>query len=80
MTKQNHHELIYLIKARGWQGAARSFLDIIEPVAPIMSQFLLVMQPMAGIINAQNAIADLAQALDTSDGIETLRQQLDDNE
>jgi hypothetical protein len=39
---------------------------------------LWVIQPVAGLFGARNAIQDLAETLDMPDGVESLRQQLQD--
>lgn len=70
--------LIELLKSRGWQDASRTVLDVIEPVAPLVSQFLWVFQPISGMIGARNMIGELAETLDTPDGIARLRDQLGD--
>lgn len=66
------------IKIRGWSGAMRIVLDVLEPIAPLASQFLWVIQPMAGLFNANEMVNDLANALESEEGIETLRQSLEE--
>lgn len=74
---QNTQTLIQTLKARGWQNATRTMLDVIEPIAPLLSQFLWVLQPFSSVLGEQKVVAELAEALDTPAGIEALRQQLD---
>jgi hypothetical protein len=64
------------IKLRGWSGAMQTVLDVIEPIAPLASQFLWTLEPMAGLFNADHMVHDLANALDSQEGIEALRQSL----
>ncbi len=70
--------LVSLIKARGWQDASRTLLDVLEPIAPLVSQFLWVVQPLSSVIEAQDFVGNLAKTLDSPDGIDDLRKQLDE--
>lgn len=70
--------LIKLVKARGWQNASRTVLDVIEPIAPLISQLLWVFQPISNVIGARNAVQELAETLESPQGIANLRDQLDD--
>jgi hypothetical protein len=54
-------------------------LDAIEPIAPLAAQMLWVVQPVAGIFGGRRAIGDLADILDSRDGVNHLRQQLNEN-
>jgi hypothetical protein len=76
--KQTQHPLIRVAKARGMQQAAGIMLDVLEPIAPIAAQLLWVAQPFAAMWGFRSAVRDLADILETPDGIESLRQQLDD--
>ncbi|GAB5493958.1 MAG: hypothetical protein Phog2KO_41730 [Phototrophicaceae bacterium] len=76
--KRDTQSLINAIKLRGWQDATSSVLDIIEPIAPILSQFLWVVQPISTVLDADTIVSELAETLDTPQGIESLRQQLND--
>ena len=76
--KTETQTLIKLIKSRGWQGASRTVLDIIEPVAPLVSQLLWVFQPISNVIGARDTVRELAETLDSPQGIAYLRDQLDD--
>lgn len=70
--------MIQIIKARGWQDASRTLLDVVEPIAPLVSQFLWVVQPISSIVEAQDFVGSLAKTLDSPDGIDRLRQELDE--
>lgn len=78
MKKRDTQSLIKAIKLRGWQDATGSLLDIIEPIAPLLSQLLWVAQPVSRIFDAETIVRELAETLDSPQGIEALRQQLDD--
>lgn len=78
MDHRSQQSLIEMIKARGWQDAARAFLDIIEPIAPIVSQLLWVLQPAGHIIDVGDDLKQLADLLETAEGVQTLRQSLED--
>lgn len=78
IKKRDTQTLITTIKSRGWQDATRSFLDIVEPIAPLLSQVLWVVQPVSSIFDAQKLVRELAESLDSPHGIEALRQQLDE--
>ena len=75
--KSTSSEWISAAKARGWAESLRLCLDLIEPLAPIASQLLWVVQPTAGLFGAREAIGEIAEALDTPEGIEALRRELD---
>lgn len=51
-------------------------LDTFEPLAPLLSQMLWVMQPTAGLFGAHDWVADLADTLDSPQLLAALRQQL----
>lgn len=76
--KRDTQSLINAIKLRGWQDVTCSVLDIIEPIAPILSQFLWVVQPVSSVVGADTIVRELAETLDTPQGLESLRQQLND--
>lgn len=76
--KHTEHTWITAAKNRGLGGALHVILDVLEPFAPIAAQFLWVAQPIAGIFGARNTIGDLANVLDMPEGVETLRQQLNE--
>lgn len=68
---------IQTIKKRGWTGAFRTFLDVIEPLGPLGAQVLYVMQPLSGVLGWRDAVGDIAQALEQPDGIEQIRRDLE---
>ena len=70
--------LIQAVKARGWQDATRTILDVVEPVAPLISQLLWVFQPISNLIGARDIVGELAEVLDKPGGIDHLRKQLGD--
>lgn len=76
IEKHDTQSLINAIKSRGWQDAMGSVLDIIEPIAPVLSQLLWVMQPASSVFEADTIVRELADSLDSPQGIEALRQQL----
>lgn len=76
--KPETQSLIDMIKQRGWQGASRTALDVIEPIAPLVSSVLWVVQPVSTIFGAQKTVGTLANLLDSPQGIEQLREQLDE--
>lgn len=54
-------------------------LNALEPIAPLGAQVLWILQPTAGLIGGKgvrSAVADFAQALETPDGIASLRAEL----
>lgn len=77
-TKHTEHIWITVAKQRGLGGAVHVLLDVLEPVAPLAAGMLWVMQPIGGLFGARSAIGDLAAILDTSGGVENLRQQLNE--
>lgn len=76
--KPETQHVIQLIKQRGWEDASRTVLDIIEPIAPLVSSILWVLQPASTVFGARKTIGDLASILDHPQGIDHLREQLDE--
>ena len=66
------------LKARGFAGAFTVILDVIEPFAPIAAQMMHVVHPVSGAFGMRQMVGDLAQLLDTPDGIDQLRDQLNE--
>ena len=67
------------IKARGLTGAVTFALDALAPLGPLGAQLIWVAQPLFGVFggeNARHAIGDIAEALESPDGIEQIRQRL----
>ena len=85
MNNDSQHRWIIEAKARGLGSALRVAFDALEPLGPLGAQVLWILQPTAGIFggkSARHAVADVARALETPDGLESLREQLarDDDE
>lgn len=76
VKNEDTQAIVTAIQARGWQGIARTVLDVIEPVAPFVSQLLWIAQPAGRIIGAHHTIHALASLLETPDGIAHLQDQL----
>ncbi|QPC83486.1 hypothetical protein G4Y79_03635 [Phototrophicus methaneseepsis] len=64
--------------SRGWAPSLHLLLDVVEPIGPLAAQIAWVLQPAGSIFGAGHIFRDLAQALETSEGIQTLRRRLDD--
>ena len=79
MDKQppTRHNWVEAVRLRGWTGAARMLLDVLEPVGPLGAQVLWVFQPLSGVFGWQRAVAEIARALEQPGGVETLRRQLE---
>ena len=65
-------------KARGWDSGLLLMMDVLEPVSPLASQMLWVVQPMAGVFGAHEAIREIAEALETPEGLKILRAKLNE--
>ncbi|MEO0596237.1 MAG: hypothetical protein AAF126_09025 [Chloroflexota bacterium] len=76
VKNEDTQAMVNAIKARGWQGTARTVLDVLEPLAPLVSQLLWIAQPAGRIIGAQNSIHALANLLETAEGVAYLQAQL----
>ncbi len=73
-------EWLTALQSRGWGRLFSVLLTIIEPVGPLGAQLLWVAQPATRFIGGKvwgNALHELAQALETPAGIETLRSYID---
>ena len=70
--------LIQSLKVRGSSSAALLLLDAIEPLAPVLAQSLWMAQPLAAPFHGRDAVAELAEALETPGGLARLRQRLSD--
>lgn len=67
------------IKARGLTGAVSFALDALEPLGPLGAQMIWIAQPLFGVFggeNARHAIGDIAEALESPEGVEAIRQRL----
>ncbi len=80
MDKQSQ-SLDWLAKAKqkGYNQWLLVFLDVVEPIAPILAQGLWVAQPLSNLWGGTSAIQHLAEMLETPDGIDHLRQRLSDD-
>jgi hypothetical protein len=65
-------------KARGWDSGLLLMMDIIEPISPLASQMLWVVQPMAGAFGVHEAIRELAETLDSPEALKSLREKLEE--
>jgi hypothetical protein len=75
------NEWLQRIRARGWENALSTALDILEPLGPLGAQVLWVAQPAARVIGGWGeAVSGLAQALEEPGGIARLRRLLDEDE
>jgi len=78
-----NYDWIEKIRARGWGDAFSTALDVLEPLGPLGAQLLWVAQPAAHWLGGWGeSLGELALALEDPDGIERLRELLeqDDNE
>ena len=65
-------------RRRGSAPLLLSLLDAIEPIAPVLAQGLLVMEPLALLWGGGGALRALSEQLEEPGGLEALRQQLAD--
>jgi hypothetical protein len=76
--KQISDTWIEAAKARGWNSGLLLLMDVIEPISPLASQMLWVVQPMAGVFGAHEAVREIAEALETPEGLKALRDKLNE--
>ena len=76
--KPNSDTWIEAAKARGWDSGLLLMMDVIEPISPIASQMLWVIQPMAGVFGAHEAIREIAEALESPEGLKAIRAKLNE--
>jgi hypothetical protein len=69
---------IQQVKAHGLTVPLRVLLDVLEPLGPVGAQVLYVAQPAASLWGGGQALGHIAAALEQPDGVEQLRQLLDD--
>ena len=67
------------VKRRGQAPFLLTFVDVIEPIAPVLAQALLVSQPLARLWRGGDAVRELAEMLEEPDGLRQLRRQLGDD-
>jgi hypothetical protein len=65
-------------KARGLGHALSIALDVLEPLGLLGAQLLWTAQPVLGVFVPRDVVTDIAQHLETPEGIERLRQQLEE--
>lgn len=71
-------EWVEAVRARGWQHAASTVLDVLEPLGPLGAQMLWIAQPAARLMGGwSDTLGTLALALEAPGGIERLRNALD---
>ena|GEM_PF-689751 len=70
--------LVEAIRARGWEQAVSTALDVLEPLGPLGAQALWIAQPAARLIGGWgDALGILATTLEAPGGIQRLRQALE---
>ncbi|MEP7292645.1 MAG: hypothetical protein ABI835_12745, partial [Chloroflexota bacterium] len=72
----SEEEWIQAVRARGWENAVSTALDVIQPLAPLGAQLLWIAQPAARLGGWGAAFGTLAQALEALGGVERLRRAL----
>ena len=65
-------------KARGLAVPLRVLLDALEPLGPVGAQLLYIAQPAASLWGGAQMVGHIAAALEQPEGVEHLRQLLDD--
>ena len=68
------------LRARGWVRPLLALLDALEPLGPLGAGALWIAQPALGTLISRRVLAYIAEALETPEGIETLRCALQDEE
>jgi hypothetical protein len=71
-------EWVQQVRKRGLTNVLGVALDIIEPFGPLGAQLLWVAQPLLGLVVSRDVLGSMAQTLEAPDGIERLRQALED--
>ncbi len=80
MAVMTEDQWVEAVRARGLEGAASLALDVLQPLGLLGAQVLWVAQPAARLFGGGDALAALAQALETPEGISRLRSALGDDE
>jgi hypothetical protein len=57
-------------------GVTGAVLQALEPLAPLLAQLLYVVQPLARVVGGHRAVGELADQLETPQGIAQLRADL----
>ena len=71
-------EWVQNAKARGLGHALEVALDVFQPLGVIGAQLIWIGEPVLRLWIPPEALAELANALETPDGVEQLRQELED--
>lgn len=66
------------LKARGLGGPLHIALDVLEPLGPLGAQLMWLTQPVLGLVVNTKTVNEIAEALETPDGIENLRRRLEE--
>ena len=69
---------IETVKRRGQAPVLLTLLDVIEPIAPLLAQGLWAAQPLSGLWQGRRTVQEMAECLETPEGIARLRQRLTD--
>ena len=77
-SQKQPSDWIETARRRGNANLLLSLLDVVEPIAPVLAQGLLVAEPLALLWGGGGALRALAEQLEEPDGLEALRQQLAD--
>jgi hypothetical protein len=73
-----HYTWINNLKKRGMGGVLRAALNALEPLGPMGAQMVYILQPAMGLFGGWSAAGDIAKALETPGGLDTLRHLLDE--
>jgi hypothetical protein len=75
-TERQMPAWIEAARARGLTGVLVTALDALEPLGPLGAQLVYAAQPVLGLWLPREALGEVAEALETPDGIERLREHL----
>ena len=79
LSSMAEQDWIQQVKARGLATPLRVLLDVLEPLGPVGAQLLYVAQPAASLWGGASLVGHIASALEQPDGVELVRQLLDDD-
>jgi len=74
---KRRHPWVEAARKRGCDGLLHSVLDIFEPFGGLFAQILWIAQPFAALFSDRETLHQFAQLLETPEGIEELRRQLE---
>lgn len=77
MKEHNLNAWVQAAKARGWGDFARLGVDALAPLGPLGAQLVWVSQPFLSLFVGKDGLATLAEALETPEGLNALRGQLE---